>query len=148
MLSTKKTHRVCTKSEKGYLTKRGAIKNFERSRILWNMLPTDFLLIKGKIPHIKWLTIVDIHPWTWRSHRTSGCTCTVCPRGLHPCYVVSYYIFRTSFYTVVKYINYAHTVQRDLYTMCTGSSDPFHIASLLYKWVTTSWTYCIYWTAS
>ena len=28
-------------------------------------------------------------------------------------------------------------------TVCPGSSDPFYIASLLYKWVTTSWIYCI-----
>ena len=31
-----------------------------------------------------------------------------------------------------------------LYTVCPGSSDPFHVVSYYIKWVTASWTYSIY----
>ena len=48
------------------------------------------------------------------------------------------------FHIVTYYIKWGTTSWT--YTVCPRSSDPFYIVTYYIKWVTTSWTYSTSWT--
>ena len=60
--------------------------------------------------------------------------------GLRPFLRLPLYILQYS--SVHKILKYGK------HTVCPGSIDPFYIVSYYIKWVTTSWTYCIFFCTS